>query len=131
MKKVCCRPRGVLGRTPFARSPALWMLGERAKAGHSVPRSRRPETAFAARSGSTNRWTNVWTLTGPSRHRLLPPRPGYQDGVAGISRGRGVPDVAADANDAVLGEDFDTNFTVVEVSGGLPFVRPAGGTSAF
>jgi subtilase family serine protease len=57
-------------------------------------------------------------------------RPGYQDGVAGISRGRGVPDVAADANDAALGEEFDTNLTVVEVAGGLPFVRPAGGTSA-
>jgi subtilase family serine protease len=62
-------------------------------------------------------------------HRFA--RPGYQDGVAGISRSRGVPDVAADANDsAASGEDFDTNLTVVEVSGALPFVRPAGGTSA-
>jgi hypothetical protein len=35
-----------------------------------------------------------------------------------------VPDVAADANDAALGVEFDTNLTVVEVSGGLPSRGP-------
>ena len=31
--------------------------------------------------------------------------------------------MVADANDAALGEEFDTNLTIVEVAGGLPFVR--------
>jgi subtilase family serine protease len=51
------------------------------------------------------------------------PRPGYQDGVPGISATRGVPDVAADANG-------HTGMTIVLSSDGRTMIRNSGGTSA-
>ncbi|MGH3866405.1 MAG: S8 family serine peptidase [Pseudonocardiaceae bacterium] len=51
------------------------------------------------------------------------PRPDYQAGVPGITGGRGVPDVAADA-------DSDTPIAIVSVLDGRPVLTGAGGTSA-
>jgi subtilase family serine protease len=51
------------------------------------------------------------------------PRPDYQTGVPGITEGRGVPDVAADA-------DPDTPIAIVSVLDGRTVLTGAGGTSA-
>ena len=50
-------------------------------------------------------------------------RPAYQAGLPGIGAGRGVPDVASDA-------DPDTGIAFVEAGGGQFGIFPAGGTSA-
>lgn len=50
-------------------------------------------------------------------------RPAYQDGVPGITGGRGVPDVAADADPA-------TGIAIIGVVSGRPVLASAGGTSA-
>jgi subtilase family serine protease len=50
-------------------------------------------------------------------------RPAYQAGVPGIGAGRGVPDVASDA-------DLNTGIAFVEAGGGQFGIFPAGGTSA-
>jgi subtilase family serine protease len=50
-------------------------------------------------------------------------RPGYQDGIAGIDRRRGVPDVAADA-------DAKTGLALLAFRRGQDYILAGGGTSA-
>ena len=51
------------------------------------------------------------------------PRPGYQDGVPGITATRGVPDVSADASG-------HTGMTITLGDEGSTMIRDSGGTSA-
>jgi subtilase family serine protease len=64
----------------------------------------------------------AWNTSGGGFSHLFS-RPGYQDGVAGITAGRGVPDVAADA-------DPGTGMALAIADGENYSLVPAGGTSA-
>jgi subtilase family serine protease len=65
---------------------------------------------------------SAFQASGGGFSRLFP-RPGYQDGIPGISVTRGVPDVSADANG-------HTGMAIVLRAGGTSMVSNSGGTSA-
>jgi subtilase family serine protease len=78
------------------------------------------ETAWGLPYGDPG---TLFQATGGGFSRLFP-RPGYQDGVAGIGATRGVPDVAADAS------GHSGMALAISGGGGSYTVRNSGGTSA-
>jgi subtilase family serine protease len=78
------------------------------------------ETAWGLPYGEPG---TLFQATGGGFSRLFP-RPGYQDGVAGIGATRGVPDVAADAS------GHSGMALAISVGDGSYTVRNSGGTSA-
>jgi len=78
------------------------------------------ETAWGLPYGEQG---TLFQATGGGFSRLFP-RPGYQDGVAGIGAARGVPDVAADAS------GHSGMALAVSDGGGRYTIRNSGGTSA-
>jgi len=78
------------------------------------------ETAWGLPYGDPG---TLFQATGGGVSRLFP-RPGYQDGVAGIGATRGVPDVAADAS------GHSGMALAISDGGGRYAIRNSGGTSA-
>jgi subtilase family serine protease len=78
------------------------------------------ETAWGLPYGDPG---TLFQATGGGFSRLFP-RPGYQDGVAGIGATRGVPDVAADAS------GHSGMALAISDGGGRYAIRNSGGTSA-
>jgi subtilase family serine protease len=109
----------VKGVTLLASDPLVLGTGGTSLTASHTTGSWQGETAWGLPYGDPG---SAFQASGGGFSRLFP-RPGYQDGVPGMSATRGVPDVSADASG-------HTGMAIVLSADGGTMIRDSGGTSA-